>query len=72
MDHIEDGSQVRQIVPAIEGETTETRWNADAKCLEHMVKYVQDGEDHMRWFLATELAKLDGAAPKDAPEKSTA
>ena len=51
-----EGTKVRQIVPAIEGETADTRFNKEAGCLEYLVDYFDaDGEPAQRWFLESEV-----------------
>lgn len=53
---MEEGQQVRLIQPVIQGQITDTRYNKDAKQLEHLVAYTDaQGETHERWFLESEL-----------------
>lgn len=51
-----EGQQVRLKQPAIAGPILDTRFNKDAKELEHLVEYVDPaGEPHQRWFLDSQL-----------------
>jgi hypothetical protein len=53
---IAKGAQVRQVVPAIQGEVTARRFNEEADCMEYLVAYTDaDGEPAERWFLETQL-----------------
>lgn len=50
------GTKVRQVAPAIEGEVKKTRFNEMADCLEYLVGYTNDqGEAHERWFLESQV-----------------
>lgn len=66
------GSKVRQIVPAIQGEVSDMRWNPSAKELEVLVHYSQDGEDHNRWFLTSQVAVVDETPAPAAAAKPAA
>lgn len=53
---IEVGQQARLVQPVIQGEVTDTRFNKDAKQLEHLVVFNDaEGEQQERWFLASQL-----------------
>lgn len=53
---MEEGQEVRLIQPVIQGQITDTRYNKDAKGLEHLVAYNDaQGETQERWFLETQL-----------------
>lgn len=53
---IEVGQQARLVQPVIQGEVTDTRFNKDAKELEHLVTWTdEDGQPQERWFLASKL-----------------
>ena len=53
---MEEGQTVRLIQPVVQGEISDTRYNKDAKCLEHLVTYTDSqGETQERWFLESEL-----------------
>lgn len=53
---IAKGSKVRQVVPVIEGEVSERRFNDEAECMEYLVEYT-DAEGHpaSRWFTESQL-----------------
>ena len=51
-----EGQIVRLKQPAISGPILDTRYNKDARQLEHLVDYVDEaGERHSRWFLDSQL-----------------
>jgi hypothetical protein len=56
---INEGDQVKVVAPTIEGPVLDTRWNKDARQLEHLVEWDDNGDEeggkHTRWFLASEL-----------------
>lgn len=53
---MEQGQQVRLIQPVLQGEIIDTRYNKDAKELEHLVAYPDaEGETQERWFLESQL-----------------
>lgn len=50
------GQQARLVQPVIQGEVKDTRYNKDARQLEHLLSYTDAaGEVHERWFLESEL-----------------
>lgn len=56
---IAKGAQVRQIVPVIEGEVADRRFNDEADQLEYLVTYTgADGEPSSRWFLESQLQEV--------------
>ena len=56
---IPQGAQVRQIVPVIEGQVTQRRFNDEANAMEYLVTYTTaDGQAAERWFLETQLAEV--------------
>lgn len=56
MSSIDIGQQARLIQPVIQGVVLDTRYNKDARQLEHLVSYTDSsGESHERWFIETEL-----------------
>lgn len=52
---MEIGNTVKVVAPVLSGPITDTRYNKDAKSLEHLVEFQMDGEAHQRWFLEREL-----------------
>jgi hypothetical protein len=53
---MEEGQTVRLVQPVIQGQITDTRYNKDAKQLEHEVSYTDsNGQLQVRWFLESEL-----------------
>lgn len=53
---IAKGTQVRQVVPAIEGEVSARRFNEEADCMEYLVSFTNaDGSAAERWFLEAQL-----------------
>lgn len=51
-----EGQPVKLKQPTIRGKVVDTRYNKDAKELEHLVAYKdQEGEEHTRWFLESDL-----------------
>lgn len=57
---IEVGQQARLVQPVIQGEVTDTRFNKDAKQLEHLVSFIDaEGESQQRWFLASALEAVE-------------
>lgn len=53
---IDKGARVRQLVPVIEGEVTDRRFNDEANQMEYLVLYAAaDGEPAERWFLESQL-----------------
>lgn len=56
MKSFEEGQAVNLIQPTISGVVADTRYNKDAKELEHLVEYTDaGGEVHSRWFMASQL-----------------
>jgi len=54
------GQTTRLIQPVIEGEIVDTRYNKDAKELEHLLSWEDAGGDQQtRWFLESELENTD-------------
>lgn len=50
------GQQARLIQPVVQGEVLDTRYNKDARQLEHLLSYTdQSGETQQRWFLESDL-----------------
>lgn len=50
------GSKVRQVVPAIVGEVTETKYDEDSDSLQYHVTYKDaDGNESARWFTEAQL-----------------
>lgn len=57
---IEFGQQARLVQPVIQGEVTDTRFNKDAKELEHLVVWNDtEGQPQERWFLASQLEAVE-------------
>jgi hypothetical protein len=52
---ISKGSTVRQVVPVIEGDVKERRFNESADEMEYLVGYEVDGEAHERWFTESQI-----------------
>jgi hypothetical protein len=53
---MEEGQTVRLITPVIQGQITDTRYNKDAKGLEHLVNWTDaNGNVQERWFIEGEL-----------------
>lgn len=60
---MESGQTVRLIQPVIQGQISDTRYNKEAKCLEHLVGWTDaNGNVHERWFTETELELIDESA----------
>lgn len=60
MSNLNIGEQARLKQPVIEGVIDDTRFNKDAKELEHHLNYVDaSGETQSRWFLASELESVN-------------
>lgn len=56
---MEIGHTVQLKQPVIAGPIVDTRYNKDARCLEHLVEYTDaGGETHSRWFLETDLREV--------------
>jgi hypothetical protein len=54
-----DGTTVRLRMHQIEGVIADTEYDKQSKCLRHLLQYIgQDGEQHERWFLETELEEV--------------
>jgi len=50
------GDNAKMIQPVVTGIVIDTRYNKDAKQLEHLLEFVgEDGEAHQRWFLESQL-----------------
>lgn len=57
---IEVGQQARLVQPVIQGEVTDTRFNKEAKELEHLVVFNDaNGDAQERWFLASQLEAVE-------------
>lgn len=57
------GAKVRQIVPVIEGEVAERRFNETADEVEYLIGYATpEGEVHQRWFLGSQLTLVSEVA----------
>lgn len=52
------GDKVKVIQPVIEGPITDTQYNKDAQCLEHLIVWDFEGETHQRWFLENQLQQV--------------
>lgn len=60
---MEAGQTVRQRAPVIEGPIVDTRYNREARGLEHLVSFVDaEGEQHQRWFLESQLEVMEAQA----------
>lgn len=60
---MEAGQTVRLIQPVIKGRISDTRYNKEAKCLEHLVGWIDAaGNMHERWFTEPELELIDEPA----------
>lgn len=56
---IAKSAHVRQIVPVIQGEVADRRFNDQADELEYLVTYTDgDGNPSSRWFLEAQLAEV--------------
>ena len=56
---IAKGATVRQVVPVIEGQVTERRFNDEAAAMEYLVTYTTaDGDAAERWFLQSQLNEV--------------
>lgn len=64
---IDKGAHVRQIVPAIEGEVTQRRFNDEAGEMEYLVAHASNGEPAERWFLESQLAAVPPADQAQEP-----
>lgn len=61
---MEEGQTVRMVQPVIQGQITDTRYNKDAKALEHLVDYPDaEGETQQRWFLESQLEVITPEVP---------
>lgn len=50
------GDTAKLIQPVVKGQVIDTRYNKDAKQLEHLLEYTgEDGDAHQRWFLDSQL-----------------
>lgn len=53
------GSTARLVQPEVKGEVREKRWNQDADELELLIGWTDaSGEEHSRWFLASQLEEV--------------
>lgn len=53
---MEEGMIVKLVQPIIKGQITDTRYNKDAKSLEHLVSYTdENGQPQERWFVESQL-----------------
>lgn len=51
---------VRLIQPVIQGQITDTQYNKDGRCLQHLVQWTDaDNNTHTRWFDEAELAIVE-------------
>ena len=56
---IAKGATVRQVVPVIEGQVTERRFNEEAGVMEYLVAFfTADVDPAERWFLETQLSEV--------------
>ena len=56
---IPKGATVRQVVPVIEGQVTERRFNEEAAAMEYLVAFTTaDGNAAERWFLESPLTEV--------------
>lgn len=56
---LSEGQTARLKQPIIEGPVLDTRYNKDAKELEHLLSYTDaHGEPCQRWFLASQLEEV--------------
>jgi len=67
MNPIPKGTQVRQVVPTIEGTVEQRRFNEDASQMEYLVTYVADGAPCQRWFLESQLVAIPAT---DTPQEA--
>lgn len=59
MSSIPKGTKVRQVVPVIEGVVIDRRKQPDTGEDEVLVAYLDaDGDEHDRWFLATQVQEI--------------
>lgn len=57
---IQRGKTVRQIVPVIQGEVKEPRFNESQNQMEYLVGFTDaDGEPAERWFLESEVEVVE-------------
>ncbi|MES2048878.1 MAG: hypothetical protein V4447_10785 [Pseudomonadota bacterium] len=67
MSTIKKGSTVRQVVPVIEGQVLEKKFNDDTDKFEFRVEYtLPDGGHCERWFSEDDIEEI--AAPAEKPE----
>lgn len=53
---ISKGATVRQVVPVIEGEVIDRRFDEASEGMSYLVSYTDaDGETHQRWFAEADL-----------------
>lgn len=53
---LEVGQTARLVQPVIQGEIVDTRYNKDAKQLEHLLEWTDSDDDtQQRWFLESDL-----------------
>ncbi|KQV85439.1 hypothetical protein [Rhizobacter sp. Root1221] len=56
---IKTGARVRQVVPQLEGEVVERRFNEGSEQMEYLVVFVtSDGTPGERWFLQSEVEEV--------------
>lgn len=56
---IPKGATVRQVVPVIEGQVTDRRFNEETGAMEYLVTFTTaDGDDAERWFLEAQLKEV--------------
>lgn len=56
---IAKGATVRQVVPVIEGQVTERRFNEEAGAMEYLVTFTtMAGDTAERWFLESQLSEV--------------
>jgi hypothetical protein len=62
MSSLTPGKKVRQVVPVIEGEVSDIRWNRDEKKFEVLVAYTSNDGPHERWFTEDQVAEVETPA----------
>lgn len=56
---ITEGKRARLVQRVVEGVVLDTRYNKDARELEHLLSYQDaDGEEHQRWLLESVLQEV--------------
>lgn len=58
-DPIKKGATVRQVVKAMEGgKVIGAEYDFDNSTFRYLVEYQMDGENHTRWFSASEITEV--------------